>query len=62
MWHPPYGSPSDELYVTASRNFTLKITDPNTQRLRFKYNAGNNTGKIEGGQFYSNVIITRIEP
>ena len=40
MWHPPYVSPSDELYVTASRNFTLKITDPNTQRLRFKYNEG----------------------
>ena len=57
-----FGSPSDEMYITASRNFTLKITDPNTQRLRFKYNEGNNTGALEGGQHYSNVIITRIEP
>ena len=61
MWQA-FGSPSDEMYITASRNFTLKITDPNTQRLRFKYNEGNNTGALEGGQHYSNVIITRIEP
>jgi hypothetical protein len=46
---------------SASRNFSVKITDPNTQRLRFNYFASGVSSSVSGSA-YTHLIFTRIEP
>ena len=58
----PEGIGGDQVWFSASASFTLSISDTANQRLRFEFNEGHSFSYLQGGEEYSWVIITRIEP
>ena len=51
-----------QIYVSVSMSFTLNISNTATQRLRFEFNEGNTYSSLRGGDDFSWITVTRIEP